>query len=120
MREATPPSERRESTADYHKKLYNYNYKDKWDKSLAQAGMSSSLEPPDLEPEYGRNRKNSRKKSTAASSESSAWGKIMNHVLCNFLIFSMCKGSKYDQVDEDRSGSNDGENENNKAWFVEF
>ena len=32
----------------------------------------------------------------------------------------MCKGSKYDQVDEDRSGSNDGENENNKAWFVEF
>ena len=80
MREATPPSERRESTADYHKKLYNYNYKDKWDKSLAQAGMSSSLEPPDLEPEYGRNRKNSRKKSTAASSESSAWGNIMNHV----------------------------------------
>ena len=69
MREATP------ETPDYQKNLYNYNFKDKWDKSLAQAGMSSSLEPPDPDNihSYGRNRKRSNH-STAASSESSAWG----------------------------------------------
>lgn len=115
VREATP------ETPDYQKNLYNYNFKDKWDQSLAQAGISSSLEPPDPDNihSYGSNRKRSNQ-STAASSESSAWG------------------SKYDNVDRSRQQSRDDNsrfnkyskrrqsedqeenNDNKKAWFVEL
>ena len=73
----------REATPDHEKKMYNYNFKDKWDKSLAQAGMNSSLEPPEVENEfkYGRGRRKSRRESSGSmrvdsrrSDPDSAWG----------------------------------------------
>ena len=70
----------REATPDHERQMYNYDFKDKWDKSLATAGMSSSLEPPDLE--YDRrqrrgsnNSNNNNRRSVNSSVESSAWGK---------------------------------------------
>ena len=70
VREATPPEDEAE--------LYNYNFKDKWDHSLAQAGMSSSLEPP-AEENYKGNRKKSIRKApesriSYSSQDDSAWG----------------------------------------------
>ena len=69
VREATPP----EAEAE----LYNYNYKDKWDRSLAQAGMSSSLEPPSEGNIKGKDRNTVRKavsRNSYSSQDDSAWG----------------------------------------------
>ena len=68
----------REATPDHERQMYNYDFKDKWDKSLATAGMSSSLEPPDLE--YDRRQRrgsnnNNNRRSVNSSVESSAWGR---------------------------------------------
>lgn len=70
VREATPPEQEAE--------LYNYNFKDKWDLSLARAGLSSSLEPPS-EDARGKNKKSVRKaasvsRSSFSSQDDSAWG----------------------------------------------
>ena len=72
----------REATPDHERKMYNYDFKDKWDKSLATAGMSSSLEPPDLE--YDRRQRkgsnnNNNRRSVNSSVESSAWGRTQQH-----------------------------------------
>ena len=70
----------REATPDHERAMYNYDFKDKWDKSLATAGMSSSLEPPDLG--YDREQRRQRNKSINSSVESSAWGQrqcLMGH-----------------------------------------
>ena len=67
VREATPPEQDAE--------LYNYNFKDKWDLSLAQAGISSSLEPPDHQSVRGN--KSVRKtvsRNSYSSGDDSAWG----------------------------------------------
>ena len=66
------------SPAEDEAELYNYNFKDKWDLSLAQAGMSSSLEPPS-EDNYKGNRKKSVRKDpesriSYSSQDDSAWG----------------------------------------------
>ena len=57
--------------------MYNYNFKDKWDLSLAQAGMSSSLEPP-AEDSYKGKKKSVRKapesRISYSSQDDSAWG----------------------------------------------
>ena len=68
MREATPPEDEAE--------LYNYNFKDKWDLSLAQAGMSSSLEPPPEENYKGKKsvRKAPDSRISYSSQDDSAWG----------------------------------------------
>ena len=67
----------REATPEHEREMYNYDFKNKWDKSLATAGMSSSLEPPDLEYDRrqrrGSNNSNNRQ-SGNSSVESSAWG----------------------------------------------
>ena len=80
----------REATPDDEKRLYSYHYKDRWDKSLAQAGMSSSLEPPQVEKElkYGKRRKNSRKTSPSRrlSEDDSAYG-IFRLDFYYFIIF---------------------------------
>ena len=68
VREATPPEDEAE--------LYNYNFKDKWDLSLAQAGMSSSLEPP-AEDNYRGKKKSVSKapsRTSYSSQDDSAWG----------------------------------------------
>ena len=59
--------------------MYNYNFKDKWDLSLAQAGMSSSLEPPSEDNNYkGKKKKSVRKapesRISYSSQDDSAWG----------------------------------------------
>ena len=71
VREATPPEQEAE--------LYNYNFKDKWDLSLARAGLSSSLEPPSEDNARGKNKKSVRKaasvsRSSFSSQDDSAWG----------------------------------------------
>ena len=71
----------REATPDHEREMYNYDFKTKWDRSLATAGMSSSLEPPDLE--YDRRQRrgsnnsnnNNNRQSGNSSGESSAWGR---------------------------------------------
>ena len=68
----------REATPDHEREMYNYDFKTKWDRELATAGMSSSLEPPDLEYDRrqrrGSNNSNNRQ-SGNSSVESSAWGR---------------------------------------------
>ena len=68
----------REATPDHEREMYNYDFKTKWDRELATAGMSSSLEPPDLEYDRrqrrGSNNSNNRQ-SGNSSGESSAWGR---------------------------------------------
>ena len=58
--------------------MYNYNFKDKWDHSLAQAGMSSSLEPPSEDSYKGNKKKSIRKapesRISYSSQDDSAWG----------------------------------------------
>ena len=70
VREATPPEDEAE--------LYNYNFKDKWDLSLAKAGMSSSLEPPAEDNYRGKKKKSVSKapesRISYGSQEDSAWG----------------------------------------------
>ena len=66
----------REATPDHEREMYNYDFKTKWDASLARAGMSSSLEPPELEYDRGKRRgSDNRRKSVNSSVESSAWGR---------------------------------------------
>ena len=60
----------REATPDHEKHLYNYNYKDKWDQSLAQAGMSSSLNPEDVQTKQ----KTPRRKFNSFSSRNDSLG----------------------------------------------
>ena len=87
----------REATPEHEKQLYNYNFKDKWDRELATAGMTSSLEPPDVE----GSRRQSRKKSTN-SQEDSAWGEYYRKYLPTIIDdIALVAGSKYDRVDPD-------------------
>ena len=82
MREATPP--------EVEAELYNYNFKDKWDLSLAQAGMSSSLEPPSEDNFKGNKKKSGRKapesRISYSSQDDSAWGGLdSGHCLCSIF-----------------------------------